>query len=113
MSGVHYYQGAERPSLSLWLLDDDGTLIDFSSGYTFSFRIGQVGVAAVLNKTSGITGAVGAGSEPTGTPNVTVAWLSGELDITPGSYEWQLVATSGGFDRVFGGIIRILGVISA
>ena len=112
MAAVRYYQGAERPSLDMWLLDDDGDLIDFSSGYTFVLRVGQIGSAAALEKTGGITGAAGSGQELSGTPNVSVTWSSGELDLVPGSYEWQLVATTGGLDRIFGGSFRVLGVIS-
>ena len=109
MSGpLRYYQGAERPALKLWLQDDDGTLIDFSTGYTFELKIGLAGQAALLTKTAGIVGAAGAGVEPTGTPNVTVSWTSGELAITVGAYSWQLKATTGGLDRYFGGVFHVL-----
>ncbi len=109
MSGpLRYYQGAERPALKLWLQDDDGTLIDFATGYTFELKIGLVGQAALLTKTAGIVGAAGTGVEPTGTPNVTVSWTSGELAITVGAYSWQLKATTGGLDRYFGGVFHVL-----
>jgi hypothetical protein len=107
-----FHRNAERPTLKLWLVDDNLTLIDFSVGYTFGFKIGAVGATALLNKTSGITGAAGAGTEPVGTPNVTVAWAAGELNITPGNYRWQLVATTGGLDRTFQGDITILDVVN-
>lgn len=109
---IQYYQGAELPALSLWLTDEDDDLIDFSSGYTFSFKVGSTGSTALLTKTTGITGAAGAGEEPDGTPNVTVAWSAGELAIAPGTHEWTLTATSGGLDRIFGGQFRVVGVIS-
>lgn len=109
---VRYRTTAERPSLELWIEDDDGTLIDFSAGYTFSLKIGTTGKTADLTKTAGITGAAGAGTEPTGTPNITIAWASGELDITPGIYEWQLTATTGGNDRLFTGPFQVLGIIT-
>lgn len=109
---LKYHTTAERPAAQLWLLDDDGSLIDFSSGYTFTFKVGEVGSAAILTKTSGIAGAVGAGVEPTGTPNVTVTWAAGELAITPGLYTWQLTANTTGNDRLFEGTIRITGVIT-
>ena len=112
MSGpLRYYQGAERPALKLWLQDDDGTLIDFSSGYTFTLKIGLTGQPALLTKTTGIVGAVGAGVEPTGTPNVTVTWTAGELAITPGAYSWALTATTGGLDRIFGGVFHVLATL--
>jgi hypothetical protein len=109
---LRYHKTAERPSAELWLLDDDGTLIDFSTGYTFSFKIGTKGSAALLTKTSGITGAAGAGSAPTGTANVVVAWSAGELAIAAGSYFWQLTATSSALDRTFEGMFEIVDVIT-
>jgi len=92
---------AEAPSVALWWVDDDGDLIDFSSGYTFTLKLGQRGQAAELTKTTGITGALGTGTEPSGVPNVTVAWSAGELaDVTPGLYEFELTARTGSSDRV-------------
>jgi hypothetical protein len=109
MSGsLRYHQGAERPAAKLWLRDDDSTLIDFSTGYTFTYRIGAPGQAALLNKTTGITGTAGAGTEPTGTPNITITWTAGELNLTPGAYQWQLRATTTSLDRIFAGTITIL-----
>jgi hypothetical protein len=112
LSTLRYHKTAERPSAELWLLDDDGTLVDFSTGYTFSLKIGVKGSTALLTKTSGITGAAGAGAEPTGTPNVSVAWSAGELNLTPARYVWQLTATSSALDRVFEGTFEILDVIT-
>lgn len=110
---VRYYTTAERPALELWILDDDGDLVDFSdAGYTFTLKIGTVGNAALLTKTSGITGAAGAGTEPTGTPNISVAWSAGELAIAPGNYTCQLTATISGLDRVYQFAIRIDGVVT-
>lgn len=109
---IRYHKTAERPALELWLLDDDDVLIDFSTGYTFSFKIGNRGTAALLTKTTNITGAAGSGTEPSGTPNVTVTWAAGELNLTPGSYGWQLTATTTSLDRVFSGSFEILDVIT-
>lgn len=112
MSGpLRYHAGAERPALKLWLQDDDGTLIDFSSGYSFELRVGLPGQTPLLTKTSGIVGAAGAGVEPTGTPNVTISWTSGELAITVGAYSWQLKATTGGLDRYFSGVFHVLATL--
>ncbi len=59
MSGpLRYYQGAERPTLRLWLLDDDGTLVDFSAGYTFSWS----GVGNDMGKHGGFE--IGEGARP-------------------------------------------------
>lgn len=101
MNRIQYHQTAERPALELWLQDDDGTLIDFSTGYTFSLKVGIPGSTALLTKTSGIAGAAGAGTAPTGTPNVVVTWTAGELNIATGSYAAQLTCTNSGADRVF------------
>lgn len=98
---VSYLSSAERPALALWLKDDDGNLIDFSSGYTFSFKIGNTGTPALLTKTSGIAGAAGSGEEPDGVANVVITWTAGELALTPGTYAGQLTATTSGLDRVF------------
>jgi hypothetical protein len=108
MSNLRYHEGAALPALKLWVLDDDGTLIDFSTGWTFNyFKIGHKGAAAVLTKTTGLTGAAGAGVEPTGTPNVTVAWASGDLSITPAVYGWDMKCTKDGLPRFFSGSIEI------
>jgi hypothetical protein len=112
LSTLRYHKTPERPSAELWLEDIDGTLIDFASGYTFSLKIGNKGSTALLTKTSGITGAAGAGSEPSGTPNVVIAWTAGELALTAGRYTWQLTATSSALDRVFEGSFEVLDVIT-
>lgn len=112
-STLRIKQTAARPVIELWLRDKNSSLIDFSSGYTFSFKIGNAGSTAALTKTSGISGAAGSGDEPDGTPNVTITPSAGEFSsLTPGPYEWQLTATTSSLPRVFGGTIDILSVIS-
>jgi hypothetical protein len=108
-----YYRTAERPELQFWLLDEDGDLIDFTTA-TFVFKIGLRGNTAVFTKSTGITGAAGAGDEDAGTPNVTVAFTAGELDSVTAHrlpYQWQLRATAGGLDRVYQGDITILDAV--
>jgi hypothetical protein len=113
MGAITYHKTAERPDIKLWLLDDTGALIDFSSGYTFAFKLGKVGSAADFTKTTGITGAAGSGSSPDGTPNVTVSFTAGELDnLAAGPYGWQLRATSGGLDRIYSGAFVLKDVIT-
>jgi len=109
---LKYHRKAERPEAQLWIHDDDGTLIDFATGYTFVFKIGLLGSPAVVTKSTGITGATGSGVEPDGVPNITMAWAFDELDITPGNYDYQLTATNSGNDRIFQGTFRIDDVIS-
>jgi hypothetical protein len=111
-SKLQYHARAERPIVQMWLYDDDGELIDFSDPlYSFAMRIGNPGSTAVLNKTSGIVGAAGSGVAPTGSGNIQVYWDIAELDIEPGLYAWQLVATHTALDRVFDGTIQILDAI--
>lgn len=108
-----YAKTADRPAAEGWIFDDDGALIDFSSGsYSYQLKIGNPGSAALLTKTSGITGAAGAGVEPTGTPNIVITWSAGELAITPGTYTAQLTATISSLDRVYSGVITILDVVT-
>lgn len=101
---VVYHRGAERPALEITWQDDDGNLIDLSDA-TFTFKIGTRGSTAIVTKTSNIEGAATA-------PNVTITWTSGELDIDPGVYTWQLIATSSGLDRICEGTFHVLNVIS-
>lgn len=111
--GLKYFRTAERPALEFWLTDDDDNLINFASGYTFTFKLGTPGEAATFTKTTGITGAAGVGTEPSGTPNVTITFTAAELDsLTIGSTRWQLTATTSGLDRFFQGGIEIRDVIT-
>lgn len=112
MAELTYKRGAALPNAELWLYDDDETSLDLSSGYTFEFKIGALGAAAVLEKTTGITGAAQAGVRPTGTPACTINWAAGDLDIPAGRYVWELIATSGGEDRFFHGTFTILATIA-
>lgn len=111
--GLVLHRTAERPELRFWLLDDDGTLIDFSAGYSFSFKLGAVGATAMFTKTSGITGAAGAGSEPAGDPNVTITFSADELDdLEVGPCDGQLTATSSSLGRVFQFNVQVRDVIA-
>ncbi len=112
MSAVAYKKNAERPTLDIWWYDRSGTLINFASGYTFSLKVGNVGQTALLTKTTNITGAAGAGSAPTGTPNIVVAWTAGELALTPGAYAAELTATTSSLDRVLTFTLQILDVVT-
>jgi len=84
-----YTLGDELGDAEIDWADSDGTVIDFSSGYTFSLKVGTKGSAALFTKTSGISGAATF-------PNITVAWATtGELNsiTTPGGYVLQITAT--------------------
>lgn len=117
MAKLSYHITAERPAAKLWLLDDDGTLIDFSTGgYSWALKVGVKGSTALLTKTSGIVGAVGAGTEPTGTPNCVITWTAGEIaasDVVAGNtYTFLLTATITSLDRVFEGMFEVKPVIT-
>lgn len=79
-----YHQSDELPQ---WVatITHNGVLPDFSSGWTFRVVVKRGSSAAVLTKTTNITGAVSG--------VVTVAWASGDLDVAPGQYGIQLKAT--------------------
>lgn len=96
---LRWAQSAEDPNGLLWWFDDAGDLIDFSGAYTWSLKIGTLGGTTLITKTSGITGAVGAGTEPFGTPNIVIVWAAGELNVAPGSYRFELTPTLAGRQR--------------
>lgn len=95
---IQYAKGATRPDLKLWLYNEDELLIDFATGFQFTVRIGDRGVPALTEKTTGITGATGTGNAdtPGSTPNLAIAWSAGELNIAPGEYTLQINADAGG-----------------
>jgi len=83
-----FVQGADLPDLTIPWTDTNGAVIDFSTGYTFTLKIGKPPDPAVLTITSGISGAATL-------PNITVAWaVSGALDsLAPGRWTGHLIAT--------------------
>lgn len=98
MLNATYIQGADLPDLTIAWRDSAGTLIDFSSAYTFVLKLGKPGAAATLTKSTGITGAATS-------PNITIVWAAAaELNtISPNHYEAHLIATrtSDSKQRVF------------
>lgn len=108
MTPITYHKNAEDPSTRIWWVDDDGTVLDLSAVGSWSLKIGQIGETALLTKTSGITGGVGAWTEPSGTPSVTIVWAAGELNLAAGHYVMQLTATTTGRDRVMTAPFHIL-----
>lgn len=84
-----YYKGAALPDLACLWEDDDGDIIDFTSGYTFIAKVGTPGATALFTKT---TGFVGAATDP----NLTLLWpTTGELQsLAPNqSYTIDITAT--------------------
>ena len=91
-----YVQGAELPDIELTWRDDSGAIIDFSTGWTFTARIGVLGQSATLTKTTGIVG-------DNTSPNITITWDSTELNSIPAAtYAMHVIArfTSSGKDRI-------------
>jgi len=93
------------PDLQFIWTDANKNLIDFSvAGWSFQMKIAQPPNAAVITKTSGITGA-------STSPNRSVQWGFCYLAIlTPGVWYFQMTATygpSGGKQRILTGSLRI------
>jgi hypothetical protein len=94
MADFVYLTSQEYPSIRLVWKDGDGAVINFSSGYTWTVMLSQQNVA-VLTKTTGVIGAATS-------PNVTINWATGELDIAEGVYDLIVIARDGASkDRVF------------
>lgn len=109
MAYLEYIQGADLPDAAITWRDRNNSIIDFSSGHTFSLKIGTPGQTALLTKSTGFTGAATS-------PNLTVAWAtSGELNtLTAGTYSGQIKATrnSDSKDRFLPFEIKILPAIT-
>lgn len=92
---VTYIQGAELPDIEITWTDSDGSVIDYSTGYTFTILLGQLGQAAILTKTTGIVGNNTA-------PNIVVTWSNTEIEsLAVATYVMQITArhTASGKDR--------------
>jgi hypothetical protein len=104
-----YTQGSDLPDYAVQWLDQNGDLIDFSTGWTFQCKVGTPGAAAAITKSTGITGA-------STSPNVSVEFATtAELNtLTPGTYTVQIKATrtSDSRDRYFRGKLRVVAAIS-
>lgn len=94
---VTYYQGADLADLDLWWVDQQGALIDFSSGWSFLVEVGKQWRAALVSKSAGVVGAAGSGTPDTGTPNVSIVWAVAELDAVAPGDDWivEVTATNG------------------
>jgi hypothetical protein len=85
---VEYEIGEELDDLAVTWTDSSGAIRNFASGWTFEFKLGVLGSAAVLTKTTGITGAATA-------PNVTISFAPEELVVASNTYVGQLRARRG------------------
>lgn len=114
MTTFSYYAGDELGTIGLFWRDTTGALINFASGYTFEVRLGNPSDTAVLTVTTGITGAAGSGTNPSGTPNVVVAWTAlnlGALTVPAGltsvTYPMFVKATTSSLDRHYPGQLAV------
>lgn len=108
MPDVTYIAGAELPDLAITWRASNGDVIDFSSGWTFTVKVGKPWGEAEIVKTNGVTGAAAA-------PNVTVAWAAGELDgLDPGDYDLEVLARrmSDNKDRAMKATLRIAAALT-
>lgn len=107
MSELTYIANVENPETHLIWKDPTGTLIDFSSGFTFTVKLTQEGQTK-LTKTSGIYGAATV-------PNIRISWDVDELEIAPGVYQlWVYARDAATRDRVFRpGDLPIIRIVAA
>jgi hypothetical protein len=89
-TSIEYVAGAERPALTIELLDEDGNILDLT-GYTGTVRLALDTTTTALTKTGGVT---------CGTGGVTVTWTTGELALTPGNYIGEVTASNGNRDYI-------------
>lgn len=96
---LSYHAGAELPTARLWLTTPDGNLVDLTAPTVTAIisRHGQI----LETITTGLTGAAGSGVEPSGTPNLTIAWSADDLDLPAGTYDLRIEARTGGLDYVW------------
>lgn len=76
---LSYIIGEEAPPIALWLRNDQGALIDLSTGYEVSVLVKRGGTT-LLTKESGFTVGAGSGTSDDGVPNLLIEWTDGELD---------------------------------
>ncbi len=89
MHVVDYERGAELEDATFAWTEPDGTsLIDFSTGFTFTLEVGVLAAGFTwLTKTSGISGAAT-------DPNIVIEWTDAELAQVPtGTWTCRLTAT--------------------
>lgn len=90
MQTITIVKNQELPAMAFEWRDSSNTLIDYSTGYTFTAKIAPQTTPTVttLTKSSGITGLATA-------PNVAIAWSTADLTaLTAGvTYVVWLIAT--------------------
>jgi len=95
---------ANLPQASFLWLDSSGVPLDFSSGWTFSLKIGRPPNSAQIYKSTGFNGLASVNNSA----NLVVTWSNGELSqLTAGRWYFQITAvqTSSGAERILTGSI--------
>jgi hypothetical protein len=92
----------DEPTMKLWWIGNDGSLVNFASGYTFQaklYRADDATQTVLFTKTTGFTGAAGTGTSASGTPNLTIAFSTtndfNTAGLTAGLHVLQVKATDG------------------
>lgn len=94
MADFTYLANQESPGVQLVWQDGTGAIIDFSTS-TMTVRLVNSAGTVTLTKTTGVVGTATS-------PNVTVTWAPGELNLTPGDYQLFVFARDAqDRDRVF------------
>jgi len=87
MSVLRYVKGDELEGVDITWYEPDGSLYDFTSGWSFRARIGNPGQAALVEKTTGFTPGAMA-------PNLRIPWTANQLNAIPaGTYHLDVTAT--------------------
>ena len=81
MNIIDVIDGESLPSLGLFVRENGLLLADLDSGHTFELKVADGDGNLVITKTTGITGQVGNGIPPTGTPNVVVQWNASPSEL--------------------------------
>jgi len=97
-TSIEYVAGAELPPLLIELLNESNDVINLT-GFTGSIKLGLNATTTALTKTSGVTCSAS---------GITVGWSAGDLNLSPGSYIGEAIASQAGLDyrRQFSLVIR-------
>lgn len=87
-TSIEYVAGAERPALTIELVDGTNSVIDLS-GFTGTIKLGLDTTTTALTKTSGVS---------CSSAGITVAWSAGELALAPGTYILEAIASNSGLE---------------
>jgi len=79
VADVEYIDGASLPAAAFEWTDADGTIIDFSTGYTFELWIDNAPF-----KNSGIVGQAES-------PNILIIWALNELNVLAFGFHWCVI----------------------